>query len=91
MMMNLTALMIVLLPNSSCEREEKKINPAPLLFFFLLSVNFSFASNDFVSVDLSKLDFFFFFFFFFEVLIAVHLHFSCAQNFNELVQIFHFF
>lgn len=68
MMMNLTALMIVLLPNSSCEREEKKkINPAPLLFFliffFLLSVNFSFASNDFVSVDLSKLDFFFFSFF----------------------------
>lgn len=34
MMMNLTALMIVLLPNSSCEREEKKINPAPLPFFF---------------------------------------------------------
>lgn len=67
MMMNLTALMIVLLPNSSCEREEKKNQSSTTAFFFififLLSVNFSFASNDFVSVDLSKLDFFFFSFF----------------------------
>lgn len=34
-MMNLTALMIVLLPNSSCEREEKKSIQHHCFFFFI--------------------------------------------------------